>query len=474
MVATLVVAAAAAVGAVIVQSQAARPIGEGELFQVEGAAAAEALQSTPGSLNDRLRHIRNDLEIEAVAHVTEDGSIDASTSATIEGEPMLNSFLALAHTDRRFGAVAITSPSAIFIDGVEEWPTQSAFYAIVQPLEGTSSLLLYYDISELLERREQGAGVSSKTLQLSGIAVALLAAAFALFYSRSMSIRRFREFEIEKHILRDHADALEARNRAINDAIAEAERAQEEAEMAYALAEEKSRVRAEFVLMINHELRTPLTAVVTGAEVLAATDDLTNEDRKQITDDMVFNGRRLQEIISQMLAVARMENRGLTVSMSPQSGGELLELAEQAHPKLGIGGGFNDLAGEVIFTDRATLAHLIGSLVDNAFTHGASSVKIGASLELERLPQVTVGESPDEPLYLTITDNGPGIDPAFLPRAFEKYEKASFSSGTGLGLYAAQLMADAIGASLSISTSRLGTSLIIGLPRTGRLAGLAL
>jgi two-component system OmpR family sensor kinase len=101
-------------------------------------------------------------------------------------------------------------------------------------------------------------------------------------------------------------------------------------------------------------------------------------------------------------------------------------------------------------------------------------VSIGASLELERLPQVTVGDMPDEPLYLTITDDGPGIDPSFLPRAFEKYEKASFSSGTGLGLYAAQLMADAIDASLSISTSRLGTSLIIGLPRTGRLAGLAL
>ena len=474
MVATLVVAAIMALGAVIIQTRANRPIGEGRLFHAEASAAAASLGSMPGAPIDQLRRVRNSLEIEAIARVDGDGTITEATSDSLIGESITNSFLAFAHTEQRFGAVAVTAPGSIFIDGVEEWPAQSAFYAVMQPLGDGSSLLFYYDISELLQRRDQAAGFSSAAIRLASAAAAFLAAAVGLAYSRSKSLRRFREFELENRILRDHAEALETRNRIIDEARAEAERAQQEAEMAYALADEKSRVRAEFVLMINHELRTPLTAVVTGAEVLSTTEGLTDADRQQITDDMLFNGRRLQEIISQMLAVARMENRGLTVSMSPRSGGELLELAEQAHPRLSMGSGFNELGGEVVFTDRATLSHLIGSLVDNAYTHGARSVSIGASLELERLPQVTVGDLPDEPLYLTITDDGPGIDPSFLPRAFEKYEKASFSSGTGLGLYAAQLMADAIDASLSISTSRLGTSLIIGLPRTGRLAGLAL
>jgi two-component system OmpR family sensor kinase len=67
-----------------------------------------------------------------------------------------------------------------------------------------------------------------------------------------------------------------------------------------------------------------------------------------------------------------------------------------------------------------------------------------------------------------VEDDGPGIDPHFLPRAFEKFEKHSSSSGTGLGLYMARLMVEALDGSISVSTSPSGTTFQIAVPAVVR------
>ena len=68
-------------------------------------------------------------------------------------------------------------------------------------------------------------------------------------------------------------------------------------------------------------------------------------------------------------------------------------------------------------------------------------------------------------IEIRVTDNGPGIDKEFLPRVFEKFEKDSFSSGTGLGLYVVRLMAEAIDASVSVVSSASGTTFQVSVPR---------
>jgi two-component system OmpR family sensor kinase len=70
----------------------------------------------------------------------------------------------------------------------------------------------------------------------------------------------------------------------------------------------------------------------------------------------------------------------------------------------------------------------------------------------------------DGAVHFLVVDDGPGFDPAFLPRAFEKFEKHSFSSGTGLGLYVVRLMADAIEAAVSVFTGPGGTTMAVSVP----------
>jgi signal transduction histidine kinase len=215
--------------------------------------------------------------------------------------------------------------------------------------------------------------------------------------------------------------------------------------------------------MINHELRTPLTSVVTGAELLRSTE-LSDPDRSVVLDSMVADGARLQEIIDQILAVARIENRGLSYELTDVPLNDVCAAVASAHPaaaQIVPAESHPDIA---VRTDLGALGLVVASLVDNALTHGATSITVGCSATAQIAAQLEVGRRPEEAVFITITDDGPGIDRAFLPRIFEKFEKSSFSSGTGLGLYMARMIIEALEGSLSVQTSPAGSTFQISIP----------
>jgi signal transduction histidine kinase len=179
---------------------------------------------------------------------------------------------------------------------------------------------------------------------------------------------------------------------------------------------------------------------------------------------MVADGSRLQEIIDQILAVARIENRGLSYELTELRLSDLYEALASAHPRAALNGHV-DTDNEVwVRTDAGAVGLVVTSLVDNAFTHGAKAVSVGCATRPQVDPQLEVGDRPEGAVFITVTDDGPGIDREFLPRIFEKFEKSSFSSGTGLGLYMARMIVEALDGSLSVETSAAGTTFQISLP----------
>jgi signal transduction histidine kinase len=172
-------------------------------------------------------------------------------------------------------------------------------------------------------------------------------------------------------------------------------------------------------------------------------------------------------MIDQLLAVARVENRGLSFSPQPVPFSEVCEAVAMSHSRVISSHApdcHNGSVEPLVMTDLQTLRNLCSSLADNAFTHGARNVRIHCSTHEIHEPLIVVGSSPDPAIYISVSDDGPGIREEFLPRAFEKFEKDSRSSGTGLGLYMAKLMAEAMSASLLVWTSSEGTTFTIALP----------
>jgi signal transduction histidine kinase len=439
--------------AVAHQRSATRPIGEWEVFLDDAQTAAVILHDA-SSEEVGVRHARNSLGIEAVSVVDSSGIVTSSTSRTLADRPVSNHLLASGVSNGRFTGLAEATTEAIEIDGVVEWPEGAVLYQVLDPLDDSDGfVMLHYDVSELLARRTQPGAIDALTTQLLALGGVFLVLGALVFVGHSRATRRHREMASESELLRKHSFELEEAN-------AELAAARRKAEQALALAEEKMRIRSEFVLMINHELRTPLTSVVTGAELMRD-GGLGPDERRDLIDSMVTNGKRLSEIIDQILAVARIENLGLTYELESVP---LDTVCAAIDSDPSIAGPMDmDVA---VRTDVRTLALVVSSLADNARTHGAETVTVGCYLESRLQPMIELGQQPKEALFITVADDGPGIDPEFLPRAFEKFEKNSFSSGTGLGLYLVRLMVDALDGSISVHTSPSGTTFQLALPAT--------
>lgn len=441
-----------------------RPRGEGELFLAEAGQArsvyADALGR--GDTSDvAVRRVRNALGVEAVGVVDSTGVFLASTSPNWVGRavepPLLLAFL----DPPRFGAVTASLSAPVLIDGVVEWGLGTALYQVMVPLETEGALVLSYDVSDLLSRRAGEQGIRPLTLVMAGGSVVLLVAGVLLLVARAGARRKVAEAAREAERIRRHSRDLESHNLQLAEA-------RDQAERALALAEETNRIRSEFVLMINHELRTPLTSVVTGAELLND-EGLGEDDRRQVLVDMVRDGRRLQELISQMLTVARIENRGLGYSLREIPFDEAiaqLEVGLSGRHRCGGDGIRSSVEGSAlqVRTDLDSLTQLLVSLADNSITHGATRVCLEAVSELPFSPMLSVGAIPADPVYFLVIDDGPGIDGDFLPRAFEKFEKQGRSSGTGLGLYMARLMVEAIEGAILVTTGPEGTTIAVALP----------
>ena len=460
--AVISIAVAVIAGTVAFRNHAAstRPIGEGQLFLEDATVAADAVAvalADGADLDLAVRGVRNDLRIEAVSLVASSGTYVASTSPNLVGTALADPFLGFSLSEGRFGAIAKPIDLGLQIDGVAAWSPSDVLYQVVYPIDGADhGISLHYDVVELLSRRLAAAGVRPFTLRLAGAAVLALLATVGLLWARSVAQRRIRRTEL---VARHHAERsieLEIHNRRLDEARARAERALE-------LAEEVNRVRTEFVLMINHELRTPLTSVVTGAELLRD-DSINATDAASIIDDMIRDGNRLMELIGQMLSVARIENQGLDYTLRPTSVADVLSVVGGSTSAATVGKSSPAVAAAVVSTDRDGLAQLLASLAENAQTHGAENVEITAESRSPVTGQALVGTVPAEAIHFVVTDDGPGIDPAFLPRIFEKYEKHSFSSGTGLRLYLARLIVEAIDGSIVVATSPAGTTFVASVP----------
>lgn len=446
--------ATAVLGAIIVQRESKRLTGEGAIFLADSGVARDMI-STSADIDLGLRRARNQLRIEALSILDRNGVVAASTSTPLVGKSIDNPLIAMGASEGRLMALADAIGSDLELDGVVSWPSGSVLYQVVAPLGPERSILIHYDVAQLLGRRTPTPGAGSSPIQLLGLAAIFAVIATAVLVGHARAARRQRTISRESEILR--ANSIE-----LSRANASLEQARHQAEEALALAEEKIRIRSEFVLMINHELRTPLTSVVTGAELLRSRD-LAEADQTALLDAMVADGSRLQEIIDQILAVARIENRGLSYEVTDVPIAEMSKALCLAQPAARVEIELDGVSGTVN-TDVGALCLIVGSLVDNAFTHGATSVAVGCALTAQVEPQIEVGERPASAVYVTVTDDGPGIDQEFLPRIFEKFEKSSFSSGTGLGLYMARMIVEALEGSLAVETSPEGTTFQISIP----------
>jgi two-component system OmpR family sensor kinase len=195
----------------------------------------------------------------------------------------------------------------------------------------------------------------------------------------------------------------------------------------------------DFVADAGHELRTPLALLRTELELALRHSESADELRAAVRVASE-EADRLVQLAEDLLLLARTEKGELALSLERLEIERLVTAvvtrfewrAAEAGRELVV-----EPSDAIVSGDLVRLEQALGNLVDNALRWGAGPVRLEA--------RVT-----DIEVELHVVDDGAGFPDDFLPRAFERFTRASVDrSGrsTGLGLSIAQTIASSHGGS---------------------------
>ncbi len=231
---------------------------------------------------------------------------------------------------------------------------------------------------------------------------------------------------------------------------------------------QNEKMRSEFISSVSHELRTPLTAINGWGETLLSGEITDRREYQKGLGIIVSEGKRLTQMVEDLLDFSRMEDGRFTLSMEPVDIKAEFEDAvftySQIFQKQGITLHHNDCEEEFdpIPGDPQRLRQVFCNLLDNAAKHGGSGGVIQTAIA--RL---------EDTICISIRDYGPGIPEDELPFVKKKFYKGSSKArGNGIGLAVCDEIVTRHGGVLDISNAPGGGCLVrIILPLTAPSPG---
>jgi signal transduction histidine kinase len=270
---------------------------------------------------------------------------------------------------------------------------------------------------------------------------------------------KIRTIELQKEIderkraqeeLKKAHDELEIR---VQARTAELRKANEELDRA-------SRMKDEFLAIMSHELRTPLNVVLGISESLqeggAGPYGPVNERQLRAVRMVAENGRRLLELINDMLDLSRIFADRMELNMAPLLVEMVCQSSLQAitskiqKKRLSVSFSFDHSVG-VIQADERCVKQILGHLLGNALKFTPEGGAIGLEVKGDRNQQV---------VHFMVWDTGIGIAPEDRERVFLPFVQldASLSrryEGAGIGLTLVQHLVKLHGGMISV-TSEVG------------------
>jgi signal transduction histidine kinase len=222
--------------------------------------------------------------------------------------------------------------------------------------------------------------------------------------------------------------------------------------------------REGILAIVGHDLRNPLTAIELSARALEGNGVSTQsaDRRRQYAGSILNAARRMNRLIEDLLDVGKIKAGGLSIEpekcvvsailsdvlreIRPVAEKKGVRLEEKAHPDFSVN------------CDRHRIAQVMLNILGNA-------VKFAP--EQGGVITVACTEHGDF-LLLSISDNGPGIQPEELPHVFDAYwqGRQRKKGGVGLGMAIAQGIIQTHGGRIWVeSAPGKGASFFFTIPR---------
>lgn len=202
----------------------------------------------------------------------------------------------------------------------------------------------------------------------------------------------------------------------------------------------------QFVADASHELRTPLASIRGYAE-------LTRRSGHELPPDIVKSLSRIESesirmtaLVEELLLLARLDD-GAEITLDDVNMVPLILAAVEDAQARSPDHHWVIHADEenlIVRGDSARLLQAVTNLLANAWMHTNAQTTVTTSIFRT-----------EDGVVMTISDDGPGIEPTLLPQLFERFVRGDHSrsrraGSTGLGLAITRAIVDAHGGTISV------------------------
>jgi signal transduction histidine kinase len=226
------------------------------------------------------------------------------------------------------------------------------------------------------------------------------------------------------------------------------------------------KMQKEFISVAAHELRGPIQPILGLSGVLRSRTKDTGQ--YELLDAIIRNAKRLKQLTEDILDVARIESKLLTLRKSHFDLKELIlnTIADYASQIIREGKD-NRVKMELatkegedydVYGDRERITQVISNLLDNAikFTDGGTII-----VEIDKRKNNKDNNKEGVIVVVNIRDTGKGIDPIIRDKLFQKFTTRS-DKGMGLGLYLSRKIIEAHGGEIWAANNTNGRGATFG------------
>ncbi len=209
---------------------------------------------------------------------------------------------------------------------------------------------------------------------------------------------------------------------------------------------EANRAKDFFLAFVSHELRAPLNAILGWSKILL-TRELDDETRKTALETIERSARVQTKLINDLVDSARVASGKLRLEYRPTNLYDLVHGSYQAHKPSADAKNIEltftaDRSDTAVLGDANRLQQVFGNLLSNAIKFTPE----GGNVAIEVVTDAAAAK-------IIIADNGYGISEDALPEIFRQFSQAESvqirgSSGLGLGLSIAKILAERHGGSI--------------------------
>ncbi|RZU54134.1 PAS domain S-box-containing protein [Krasilnikovia cinnamomea] len=211
------------------------------------------------------------------------------------------------------------------------------------------------------------------------------------------------------------------------------------------------RLKSDFIAMVSHELRTPLTPIVGYVDLLRKRGDrMTPQKRSEALELIGDRAAHLSRLVEDLLLASRFGDGGDEIALDVSAAShDLRALVARVVQDLGSPRVVVSVPDTPVpaYCDGGRTVQVLANLIGNGLKYSAPDATV----------EVTVRSSA-EGVYVDVRDHGRGIPADALELVFEKFYRVEdpmtmSTSGTGIGLFLARRLAQAMGGDVTVAST---------------------